>query len=264
MLSKKDYDDSWEAIEGHISKRKQQRRNQFVAGSAMATAAIFLLIFNIYSPMTLNRRSGDEQTNVVLQDDSRIYLNKNSTLIYPKSFEDTTERRVSLEGEAFFEVERDEKVPFKIIVDEAEVQVLGTSFNVRSRESENQIEVFVKTGKVEFGKGNKTVVLTPNEMGIYDKASEAVVKKTLTDSNSLAWHSKKMVFDKSRFIEIEKTLYKVFGYQMKVDNPNIYNCALTSTIEFETIEDALQILEATIGATFVLDGDKILVSGDGC
>jgi len=264
MLSQKDFDDSWQAIEGHISKRKKQKRNRFIAGSTMAAAAIFILMFNIYNPTTVDKFSGENVTDLVLHDHSKVYLNKNSTLEYPESFDNETERRVTLKGEAFFDIERKEQLPFKITVDETEIEVLGTSFNVRSRENENQIEVYVNSGKVQFTKGMESAVLTPNEIGIFDKTTETIRKKISKDPNAMAWHSKKLIFDETSFIEVEKTLYRLFGYQLKVDNANIYNCIITSTIEFESVGDVLEILEATMGATLKIEEDKILVNGDGC
>jgi len=264
MISKKDFDDSWKNIEAHISKRKRRKRNRYIAGSTMAVAAILVFMFSIYNPMTVDQFSGQNTTDLVLQDNSKVFLNKNSTLEYPKSFDNELERRVTLKGEAFFEVERTENLPFIITVDETEVEVLGTSFNVRSRENENQIEVFVNTGKVRFGNSEESVVLTPNEIGIYDKSTETITKREKVDTNDLAWHSKKLAFHETKFIEVEKTLYKLFGYQLKVTNANIYNCVITSTIEFETVDDVLQILEATMDTNFEIKDDKILVSGYGC
>jgi len=264
MLSKKDFDDSWEAIEDHISKRKRQKKNRYMIVSSIATAAIFLIMIKLFDPVTINQKSGHTHTDLVLNDNSKVYLNKNSSLEYPKSFQDKSERRVELKGEAFFDVKRNEQLPFRVTVDETEVEVLGTSFNIRSRQSENQIEVFVNSGKVQFGKGTELVILTPNEVGVYDKASERISKKTLEDNNSLAWHSKKLTFESASFLEVEKVLFKVFGYQLKVTNADIYNCAITSTIDFETVEDVLQILSATMGATFTLENDKITVTGNGC
>jgi len=264
MISKKDFDDSWEHIEAHISKRKRQKRNRYIAGSTMAVAAIIIFMFSIYNPSTVDKFSGENNVDLVLHDNSKVYLNKNSTLEYPESFDNESERRVILKGEAFFDVERNEHLPFIITADETEVEVLGTSFNVRSREEENQIEVFVNTGKVQFGKGAQAVILTPNEIGIYDKVTETISKREKAHNNDLAWHSKNLVFHETKFIEVEKTLFKLFGYQLKVENANIYNCVITSTIEFETIDDVLLILEATMDTNFEIKENKILVSGYGC
>jgi len=235
MISKKDFDDSWEHIEAHIVKRKKQKRNRYLVGSAMAAAAIITFMFSIYNPSSVNKFSGEHAIDLVLQDNSKVYLNKNSTLEYPERFDNESERRVTLKGEAFFEVARNEQLPFKITIDETEVEVLGTSFNVRSREAENKIEVFVNTGKVQFGNGAEAVILTPNEVGIYDKATETIIKREKITKNDLAWHSKNLVFQETKFIEVEKILFKLFGYQVKVANANIYNCVITSTIESVTM-----------------------------
>ena len=80
-------------------------------------------------------RAGDEQVLVALNDGSRVTLNNNAELRYPEKFRGD-KREVLLSGEAFFEVERNPEKPFTInIEDMAIVEVLGTSFNIRSEES---------------------------------------------------------------------------------------------------------------------------------
>ena len=71
----------------------------------------------------------DAKTKIVLPDSSTVWLNANARLVYPRSFEDVN-RKVSISGEAFFQVRKDKNHPFIVDIGELQVEVLGTSFNV--------------------------------------------------------------------------------------------------------------------------------------
>ncbi|MCA9748711.1 MAG: FecR domain-containing protein, partial [Romboutsia sp.] len=91
---------------------------------------------------------GDNE-EVILSDGSKIILNVDSKLIYPKKFNDSI-REVTLIGEAFFDIERDVNKPFIVNANEIKIKVLGTSFNVKSYSKDEKIETTLVTGKVEL------------------------------------------------------------------------------------------------------------------
>ncbi|MDX5397043.1 MAG: FecR domain-containing protein, partial [Hymenobacteraceae bacterium] len=107
------------------------------------------------------------QTKVLLADGTQVWLNRNSKLRYPDTFEGNT-REVYLEGEAFFDVQRNPEKPFLIHAQQSVTQVLGTSFNVEAYENQPEVKVTVVTGKVSLAEEGKQseVVLTPGEQGI--------------------------------------------------------------------------------------------------
>ncbi|MGB1241692.1 MAG: FecR family protein, partial [Chitinophagales bacterium] len=125
--------------------------------------------FNGESPNALVYKTVESEDSILkipLSDGSIVWLNQHSTLEYPSSFSSDL-RMVKLKGEAFFEVEEDKRKPFVIEAGEANVKVLGTSFNVINREK-TPIEVTVESGKVQFySKEDKTqeVILVKEEKG---------------------------------------------------------------------------------------------------
>src|SRR3546814_2056524 len=112
--------------------------------------------------------------NVTLADGSVVTLNKNSELSYPRRFTGSS-RTVSLQGEAFFDVETDREKPFVISVNDVEVEVTGTSFNIKSREEVT--EVIVESGSVRVRLGDDAVALHPGEKAVSQFAG-ANLKKT--------------------------------------------------------------------------------------
>jgi ferric-dicitrate binding protein FerR (iron transport regulator) len=125
--------------------------------------------------------NNSEFTNrVVLEDGTVILLKPNSSIEYPAKFSDI-DRKVTLKGEAFFDVTKDKTRPFIISTSELTVKVLGTSFNVMAYEGAKEISVAVKTGKVSVvkSKGEVTnqphlreVILTPNQEVVYNTTQE--------------------------------------------------------------------------------------------
>ena len=106
--------------------------------------------------------------SVVLGDGTLVCLNSESELRYPVRF-DGEERQVFLRGEGYFEVTKDPDHPFVVEVENARIEVLGTTFNVCSYEEEERVVTTLVEGMVRLSSENQSVVLIPNEQGILDK-----------------------------------------------------------------------------------------------
>ncbi len=122
-----------------------------------------------------------DSTNVFyLPDSTKIWLNKNSSLLYPEKFVGEL-RDVNLNGEAFFEVVSDTANPFIVYAGNMQIKVLGTSFNVKAYEDEDEVEVIVVEGKVEFSsayeRGGKKVNLEADEKATYKKKKSIYIKE---------------------------------------------------------------------------------------
>ncbi|HYW96018.1 MAG TPA: FecR family protein [Bacteroidales bacterium] len=111
-----------------------------------------------------------EKSQIILSDSTKIWINSGSKLTYPATFGKAT-REVYLEGEAFFDVTHNDKLPFVVTTNEILIKVLGTSFNVKSYADEGTVETTVVRGKVRIDSRTheKTVFLSPNEKAIFHK-----------------------------------------------------------------------------------------------
>jgi len=144
-----------------------------------------------------------DSTNVFyLPDSTKIWLNKNSRLLYPEKFVGEV-RDVSLSGEAFFEVVGDTANPFIVYAGNTQIKVLGTSFNVKAYGDEDEVEVIVVVGKVEFSsryeKEGKKVILEVDEKAIYKKKERTYIKEKYEDKG-FKWRLKDIGKDIKRFI----------------------------------------------------------------
>ena len=217
----------------------------------IAAAIAALLVFAF---LTRNYLTSSEQWNTLatvanasleqqLADGSRVWLNENSQLEYPSEFAGG-ERRIRLNGEAFFEVTKDASKPFIIETGSGEVKVLGTSFSVRDHAKETTLEVAVVTGKVQLkGKtSEKVIVMTAGQSGLLDKQKK-VLTKQLQSNNAAAWHTRELAFNEIPMREAIQDLEAFYDIQIKVENEALLNCPFTSTFKNQTIEAVMETLD---------------------
>lgn len=213
----------------------------------------------------------NERKSITLPDSSEVWLNENSKLTYDPRF---AQRHVTLEGEAFFEVERLVERPFEIRSGEAVTTVLGTSFNVRAYAAEDKIEVTVKTGKVAMAKTKKKeapVLLTPGETGVFDKTAQKLEVAVREEANADAWKTQKLSFDDEKMLQVVAALERYFGVEIEAANPALLECPYTTTTAFEPqageqldLDAILTVIGTTIGFEFSNTDGRYLLSGKGC
>ena len=144
-----------------------------------------------------------DSTNMFyLPDSTSVWLNKNSSLLYPEKFTGEV-RDVQLVGEAFFKVVRDSLNPFIVGAGNTQIKVLGTSFNVRAYEEDNEVEVIVVEGKVEFSslyrQVEKKVILEGDEKATYQKKEQTYTKEKY-EARGFKWRLRDIGHDVNQFI----------------------------------------------------------------
>ncbi len=210
-----------------------------------------------YNPIETFRSGDTSSQSITLADGSRVTLNKNSSLEFQKRMK--TQRNVKLTGEAFFEVARNEAVPFIIETNNARVKVLGTSFNVKT--NERGTTVHVKTGKVELSNDNKKIILTAGEQGLL--SSGKIEKQVINNENYLAWKTKKLVFDKKSIIEVAAALQEYYNTPIIIQG-NAQNCKVSTAFTSETLIQALDELKLLLHFDYKKDGKGIVIYNIEC
>ncbi|MEZ4963296.1 MAG: FecR domain-containing protein [Saprospiraceae bacterium] len=210
--------------------------------------------------------AGDQPRSeaVALVDGSRVYLNANSRLTYFAAA-GGKERRVKLEGEAFFDVARDESKPFVVETPSGEVTVLGTSFSVQERPDGTSIEVEVASGKVKLQPkgGGSHLILVKNEKGIFYKQENKLEKTVDPGLNDLAWHTRRLSFQNTSLKDALAAINRLYQVEVKTNNPATENCPLTVTFDQKNLDTVLATLQALLGAQLErqVDGSYLLTGG---
>ena len=176
-----------------------------------------------------------ERMQIVFQDGSKATLNAESHIRYPLKF-GLSERRVELEGEAFFEISPNKKRPFIVDLQEIEVKVVGTSFNVKAYQKDPYICVSLETGKLflESMKTTNTLLadLKPGERATYNRQSgKCEVNKSSNITDNSAWKNNVVIFDNIPLKEILHELSRKYDVDFEVADSTAldYTYTLTST-----------------------------------
>lgn len=200
----------------------------------------------------------EKTTEQLLPDGTKVFLNHNTTLSYAEDFGRDT-RTVTLKGEAYFDVKRDENRPFIIQANGTEVRVLGTSFNVRAYDK--KVNVAVTSGKVQFSTSKTKTLLIKDETATAQ--ADTIIKLPAVDLNAMAYRTKVFVFDRTNLGDVVASLRE--GYQTDIQlTGRLKNCQLTARFERESLDAALSVIAETLHLQVTRKGKTILLDGQGC
>lgn len=209
-------------------------------------------------------KTKDKIITIYLPDSSKVYINKNSNLSYLASSFESGKRLVQLSGEAYFNIMPNPEKPFIIHSDKSIIEVLGTSFNLKS--IPNSEAVIVEEGKVSLVRKSdpkSELILTQGKKGYID--SKGQLKKTkATNPNELSWKTKKLIFTKTPMEEVVKEIEKYFSIDIEIAEPKILNCKYTGVFENPTKENVLKIISLSINGTYQEENNVYKLMGKGC
>lgn len=198
-----------------------------------------------------------QKSKVFLPDGSVVYLNAGSHLSYsPEEF--ASVRNIKLQGEAFFEVTKDSQRPFTVVAQRLSTTALGTSFNIKAFEDDDQIEVTLVSGKVKVWDylTRKTMMLDPGE-GIQVKGNSEKFNKNQVDVLSRTqWKDGILFFKNTDFSEVITTLKRWYGVDIEVHGaPEKVKCS--GSFNNEYLSNVLEVLSHSVGFEYTIDDKKV-------
>jgi len=202
--------------------------------------------------------ANEKNITVTLPDGSIIWLNRNSSLTYPARF-NSQNRTVKLDGEAFFDVARDESKPFVIDAGKAEVKVLGTSFNVMTDNGNSEVEVFVTTGSVLVSEkeGERSVTLKPGFIGrVSDKTN---ISELNTDENYLSWNTEKLIYNGQDLGTVFSDLKRAYNIDIRTADTSIQKLTLTSVFEEQPHDTIIKVICTTFNLRYIKNDEGYLL-----
>jgi ferric-dicitrate binding protein FerR (iron transport regulator) len=211
-----------------------------------------LVTSSIYAPM-------GARVSFNLPDGSTGMLNSGSRLTYTEPFNSL--RQVQLEGEAWFDVTRDEHHPFEISTGQSKVKVLGTSFNVMAYPAENYIEIVLKEGKVDFldADGNRISTVNKSERMIY-RGGE--ISKCVTDpSKYIAWTKGRMIFNNDPMAEVARRIERWYNVKIQLADKELEKYSFRGTFEDDSLEEVMRFLAMTSPIRYKITPRKMLADG---
>nr|WP_121272954.1 FecR family protein [Pedobacter schmidteae] len=194
--------------------------------------------------------------NLTLADGTKVWVNANSRLNFPSKFVGN-ERRVVLEGEAYFEVAKDAERPFYVESKGAEIKVLGTHFNVMAYS--NQLTTTLVEGSVKISKGSKSMMLLPGERADID--GSLIDIKRADFQKELAWKNNTFYFKGDNIVKIAQQLQSWYGLEVSFSNDISLIQTYTGEIRRDAnLSEVLNMLEFVSDLEFKIDQNKLLIS----
>lgn len=255
---------AWERFRQRIGDKKVSTRTTFlwlkIAAAAILIGGTVVLgywIFGNEKPMKeLTVVTQQSVLKDTLSDGSVVTLNKRSSISYPSRFRGNT-RTVLLKGEAFFNITPDKKKPFIIHVNDAQVKVVGTSFNIR--EENGKTEVIVETGIVQVTHNGKTIELRPNEK-MEIAARDSIMKPTQVKDHLYNYYrTKEFVCDGTPLWKLVNVVNDAYDVHIVFGREELKNLPMNATFNNESLDQVLNIISLTFGIKVTKKGDSIML-----
>jgi transmembrane sensor len=219
-----------------------------------------------------------------LPDGTLVWLNAGSRLVYGKEY-NKTRREVYLTGEAFFDVAKNKQKPFLIHTDRIDIQVLGTSFNIKSYPLEKTTEATLIRGSIEISlkdRPSERFILKPNQklvVGGTDsllhpaaqkKNSEkeeplVAIRKPTYEQNTgtvieTSWVNNTLIFKEEAFSDLARQMERWYGITIAFSDPGLQQLEFTGSFKGETIRQALEALKLTATFNYDIRGNEVTIN----
>jgi len=231
------------------------------------------------------------RSEVQLPDGSKIWLNSTSSVRFPGNFSGNN-RKIYLEGEAYFDIHKNESYPLVISTSDISIKVIGTAFNVKSYPGEGTIETTLERGTITLEKKasnpyekNSVITLHPNQRVTFVKRQgkislDEIKPVTMVDSATkqlirqekiivsqrvetekyTAWKDGKIIFVNETFENLSVTLERWFDIKIHIENESLKKIRFTGTFEKETIEQILNIMRLTTPIKYTMNKNDIYIT----
>lgn len=233
----------------------------FIAASFMLLigSGIYLLLQRQVSEANYIYLSQNDISYITLPDSSKVVLNRNSKLSYSSDFI-RKDRKVTLEGEAYFEVEKINNKKFIVQVGNSQVEVLGTKFNINAREIEQRIITTLVEGSILFRNDNQQLLMKPNQQLTLHTQS-GLIENVITPDVHLdtEWKERICRYKSISLSELANKLTKHYGIEITVRD-NLKNIKISGTfLENQQIEEVLNIIQNSIAFKWKKDNNRIII-----
>lgn len=243
-------DNSWILLKKrlpHLQRRILSLRTMAGAAAVAVLCVLGWWAYYMSAPIPLQTVSTLAETrSVVLPDQTEVVLNRYSALTYPERFRGK-DRKVQLQGEAYFEVSKDATHPFKVEAGAIVVQVLGTHFNIDAYPEDTQVKTTLLEGSVAvslIGKAEERLILSPNESAVYNKEKKSLtlhIEKNAAEE--IIWQDGTLLFKGTPLREIVRKLSNAFQTDIHIEDADLQNYRMTATFsDGETLEEILSLL----------------------
>ncbi len=237
---------------------------------SIAASVILLITFGALSIISSNKvfqktyteniAPSGHKSNVILPDGTKAFLNSGTILKYDNFF-GKKYRNIELAGEAFFEVQKNEKLPFVIVTEDVTVEVIGTKFNIMAYPDDEYVETTVTEGKVTVTENyNKSsLLLTVNQKATFDKNTNELLLNNINPEPYISWKEDILSFDNENFSNVIKKLERWYNVTIFVEGKDSIADRYTLTIKSESLREVLELISLTTRIEYTIKENKVTI-----
>jgi transmembrane sensor len=270
--------EAWQKISGQMKspaislKKKARNQGSMYNRIWLAMAASFTLIIGLSLFMIFNRRPDNMKlltSSELISKDSIIFrkvsptvkaaLNRKTIVIY-SSDKTGKKNELNITGEAFLDIRHSKDTSVIVRADETIIHDIGTSFNVMAYPSDNEIRVFVESGKVKFYTAElKGIIVDQGETGIYNKTEKKFVLKTDSDPNITSYKTSTFIFRNDSLSKVVSILNSVYYRKIILAEKDLADQKITVTFKNESVDTIAEIIAETLSLKVKSDSTTIIL-----
>ncbi|QDH80289.1 DUF4974 domain-containing protein [Echinicola soli] len=257
--------EAWQAFQRRKSHKSKEVRfspwYQIAAAISVFLVAAFAYVRFIEPDnallSNLHLATNQKPVTDTLFDGSIITLNKSSQLSFNQSIIKKSRNAELIEGEAFFQVARNENRPFRVLVGQATVTVLGTKFNIKKLDG--LIEIILQSGSVQVNYEGEVRILTPGDRLLINQVKGLLTSTTVEDKLYSYYVGDYFEAHETPLWRVIEVLNEAYGANIILLNERLRNLPLTTTFKNDSLENNLEVLKATFGLTVIREPDRIII-----
>lgn len=197
--------------------------------------------------------------DLVLADGTQVWLNAESRLRYPVEFSGK-ERKVVLEGEAYFQVKKNPSLPFRVEIRNQVIEVLGTEFNVSGYKDEVHVYTTLVNGKVKVATTGRDMTLLPGEQCVLDTGDGSMIRQQVDVDKIISWKKGKFILEEQTLEQIMQKLARWYDITVFYQNPALKNKVFKGSVpRYAELQQVLNILEKTGEVQFHIQNRTVIV-----
>ena len=274
-----DQEKAFELFENRVEKQKAEKRKARIpVWRGLYKYAVAILLFGFISYFSYQKGENSlrnalaeieveapsgSQTRLHLPDGTTVLLNSDSRITYAQDL-GVNSREVTLQGEGYFEVAHNQKIPFYVKTEDVQVRVLGTKFNFRDYPEDGEVVVSLIEGKVALKnkiRQEADLVLMPDEQMVLDKKEKVMKKESMNAQAVLQWAEGCLSFDETPLLEVAKILERSYDVEIEFTEESLKELRFYGNFNRtkQGLNDILNALSATGKVHYMLKGEKIVL-----
>lgn len=238
----------------------------FLVGALVSSYPNWMTKGTVDKPVVVEAPYGSK-LKMSLADGTQLWLNAGSRLSYSADYNHAN-RHVELEGEAYFQVAKNKKLPFVVQARNVEVTALGTAFNLSAYADDNLLQATLVEGSIEVAENQEQVVLYPNQMITIDlqaslKGAMAYqIEKDINTKLYTSWTERRWIFDRENMLSFAKTIERRYDVEIIFAEESLKDYKISGSIEQQTLGQLLKALQLTLPIAYEIKDKEVVLSID--